>query len=361
MTPAQSEPARPNLNKLDPEVRAYIEHLEAQIEHLHDTSSPVDSPDRLRSQKLAPESAPPAEPPTTINLVTATTSGLAKRTPRHLYTLQRRGGMGIFDLEAPDEDPPALLTLADLDQTLLLVTDQARAFRLPVSAIPETPVRARGASILAKIDLYPGERLAAMLPEQAQGYLTLLSQSGLVRMLRHHVFGEYMRPGTSLYDAQKAGPLAGASWTPGDGDLFIATRSGRAIRFQERMISPQGTLGIRLSGDDVPIGITPVNADSRVFLLGADGLGTIRLMSGFAPNKAPGAGGKIALKNEHLVCALNVDDQMDIFIITKLSKLIRFKVAEIPPKEGVVQGVICLTLRADQPVAVALNPIPTVL
>ena len=37
-----------------------------------------------------------------------------------------------------------------------------------------------------------------------------------------------------------------------------------------------------------------VRADGGVFLLGADGQGTVRLMSGFAANKAPAAAGKVA-------------------------------------------------------------------
>jgi DNA gyrase subunit A len=84
-----------------------------------------------------------------------------------------------------------------------------------------------------------------------------------------------------------------------------------------------------------------------VFLLGDDGKGTIRHMSGFRSNKSPGAGGKVALKADKLVAALSVKDQDDIFIISKLSKIIRFQAVEIPVKEGTVQGVICMSLRAD--------------
>lgn len=93
-----------------------------------------------------------------------------------------------------------------------------------------------------------------------------------------------------------------------------------------------------------------------MFLLGANGRGTIRMMSGFADNKAPGAGGKISMDTPRLICALNVDDQQDIFIITRISKIIRFRVDEVPSKEGVVHGVTCISLRADEPVAVVRNP-----
>jgi DNA gyrase/topoisomerase IV subunit A len=91
-------------------------------------------------------------------------------------------------------------------------------------------------------------------------------------------------------------------------------------------------------------------------MLGADGLGTVRLMSGFSANKAPGGGGKIALKTDELVGAVAVEEGDDLFALSRLSKLIRFVADEVPAKEGVVQGVRCMTLRADVAVAVAASP-----
>jgi DNA gyrase subunit A len=354
---------RPNLKNLAPQVRAYIEYLETELERLQSTQTTPHSVQQTRQKTDKPTEDVniPKEPPTTINVITATKSGLAKRTPRHLYTTQRRGGMGIFDLASPDDQPPAILSLADQSQSLLLLTDQARAFRLPANAIPETPVRGKGQSITVKLGFASGENLAVITPIQAQGYLALISQSGAVRLLRHHVFGEYMKPGTSLYDFQKFGPLSSACWTPGDSDLFIATSSGRAIRFSEKLVPPRGAQGIRLTPGDQAVSITAIFPYSSVFILGADGKGTVRLMSGFSPNKAPGAGGKTAFKTDRLITALNVDEQQDLFVVTQLGKIIRFRVDEVPPKDGVVQGVTCISLRNDEPVAAAINPSPNTL
>jgi hypothetical protein len=79
-------------------------------------------------------------------------------------------------------------------------------------------------------------------------------------------------------------------------------------------------------------------------------------MSGFAANKAPGGGGKTAMKTDHLISALAVEPADDIFALSRLSKLIRFRAGEVPAKEGVVQGVNCMALRADECVAVAASP-----
>lgn len=339
---------RPDLSKVDPSILDYIESLESELERLQGLPSSGGNEDETPLQESS-------EPPTTIQVITATAGGFAKRTPRHLYSRQRRGGMGIFDLDIPDELAPTILAIADQGHTILLLTSLGRAFQIPLSTILEGPVRSRGASIVSKLKFAPEETLVALLPVQAQGYLAAVSQRGMVRMLRHHVFGDYMKPGMAIYDFKSFGALAAVCWSPGDCDLLIATREGRAIRFSDKLVPPQGCLGIRLTETDLPVAITPVYDDSGVFLLGADGRGTIRDMRGFNPNKAPGAGGKSAIANEEVIAAQVLGPNDDIFIISRLSKIIRFRAEEVPVKEGVVQGVNCMSFRADSAVAVVIS------
>lgn len=335
---------RPDLSQVAPDIRSYIEALEAEL-------------DRLRGQASRPmqrePSLEPSEPPTTINVITVSKSGLAKRTPRHLYARQRRAGMGIFDLETPEDDPPAHLVVADEAHDLLIITDQARVFRLPVSDLPESPVRSRGQNLNERLPLHPGETIAIILPRQTQGYLVLVSQTGQVRRLRHHLFRELLGPGTAVYDIREIGPPAVGCWTSGEDELFIASRQGRAIRFGEQQVPTKGCLGLRLNPDDAVVAVTGVRPESGVFLLSADGKGIIREMSGFSPNKAPGSGGKAALKTDHLAGALAVAPEADLFIISRLSKIIRFQAAEVSTTEGVVQGVHCIGLRSDEVVTVS--------
>jgi DNA gyrase subunit A len=340
---------RPNLSQVSEEVRNYIVSLEAEIEHIK--REPYTG--KKNSESIS--GIANLEPPTTVNVITATSSGIVKRTPRHLYSTQRRGGMGIFDMEVPESSIPSLLQLADESSTLLVVTEHAKSYRLPVKTIPMKEIRDKGVSIHENIKSDNIEIISTILPIQAQGFFVIMSRTGMVRKLRHHIFGDFMKPGTSLYDPSIFGPVAAACWISGDEDIFIAARSGRAIRFSSKTIPPQGCLGIRLSENDEAIAITPAFQNSKVLLLTADGLGTIRLMHGFNPNKSPGAGGKIAMKTSHLISAVNIDDVDDIFIISKQSKIIRFSSDEIPQKDGVVQGVNCMSFRGDEAVAVAVN------
>ncbi len=339
---------RPNLNHVDPVIQAYIKALESELEQLRQKKKRSSSPTPVSSLELS-------EPPTTLNVITVSGSGQAKRTPRHLYLRQRRGGMGIFDLESAQDDPPAMLTIADESQDLLLLTNQARLFRLPVKSLPESPIRSRGQSLTESLALKDNERLALILPHQRQGYLVIVTEKGQVRRQRYHFFGDNMSPGNLLYDFKTLGSPAAACWTSGQHDLFIATRQGRAIRFEEQKVPFKGCLGIRLSNNDAVAAVTEVKSNGGVFLINADGKGTTRLMGGFNPNKVPGAGGKVAIKTDQLIGAVAIDEGDDIFIISRLSKIIRFQAVEVPAKEGVVQGVHCMALRADETVAVVCS------
>jgi DNA gyrase subunit A len=338
---------RPDLSSIDPQILAYIEYLEAELARLQAGS-------RSRSRSVPAEPAEPSEPPTTDCLVTMSKNGAIKRTYRHLYTRQRRGGMGIFDLDTPEDDPPTFMTLADESADLLFITDFGRGYRSPVNALPATQIRERGQNASDLLNLQSDENVKVMLPAKDEGYLAVLSERGYVRLLRHNYLGEKMRPGTPLFDVGRFGPVAAGSWTTGEDELFIATKQGKGIRFREKMVHANGSLGIRLArGDDV-VAVTGVTEDSGVLLIGADGKGTIRLMEGFAANKAPGSGGKTAMKTDHLIGSMTIKERDDIFVISRLSKVIRFQAIEIPPKTGVVQGVNCMALRADEVTALTV-------
>jgi DNA gyrase subunit A len=342
---------RPDLSNVDQSVIAYIEFLEKKtgIRQARSMSSVEDSVE-LAADRAS--EALPAEHETTVNVITFSRSGLAKRTYRHLYSRQHRGGMGVFGLDIDLPDVPTVVSAAEDNQNLLLFTNRSRVFRLSLNAIPSTPVYDKGSLSTERFNFEPDEYLVAVLPEQARGYVALASENGRVRCLRHHLFGEHMRPGTALFNHVEFGPLAGACWTPGEAELFIVTEQGIGIRFAEKSISPQGDQGVRLSGDDHVVGIASIYADSGVFILGADGRGTIRQMSGFAPNKTPGGSGKIAFKSNKVVGAVTIEPNDDLFLISHLGKMIRFPASEVPPTEGVVQGVNCMGLRGDEVVAV---------
>jgi DNA gyrase/topoisomerase IV subunit A len=341
---------RPDLSGISDEILAYIESLENNIA----------ASASGRSRRASAVNLEPSEPPTTINIITISLSGKLKRTGRHHYPRQRRAGMGIFDLETPEDDPPLFLISADQSEQLLLLGKDGRGYHLAVSDIPETAVRAKGTPIEALITGLESNSIRWVGRLTDQGQLAMTSERGYIRMLRHHYVGQNLRQGAQLLDVGRFGDLASAGWCrPNEDEVFIGTRKGLGIRFRSRLVHPNGSLGIRLDRDDEVVAVTGSHENGQIFLMGSGGKGTVRNMAGFRANKAPGAGGKTALKTELLIAACSVQVGDDIFIASQLSKLIRFKADEIPPKDGVVQGVNLMALRADDVIAACTSPAPT--
>jgi DNA gyrase subunit A len=289
-----------------------------------------------------------------VQVITISRLGQIKRTPRHFYGRQRRGGMGVFDLQMGEDDGPQVVTLADASDRLLLFSDLGRGFRLEVSNLPEEDVRARGASLRTLLPLQDEERIVAALPARGGAHVILASERGWVRRVRSSFFAGALIPGTSFHETNQGGPLAAACWSPGDADLFIVTRQGLAIRFSESQVSGRtGALGLRVAAGDAVVGVTPVYEQGGAFIADAAGQGTIRLMTGFRPNKSPGAAGKQAMKSEEVIGTAAVSPEDDLFLISRLGKMIRFSAGDVPAKESAVQGVNCMSLRADATVALA--------
>jgi DNA gyrase subunit A len=342
---------RPDLSNVNPTILAYIEYLEKKA-GIRQQTAMRERDDELYAMPEHSAEPLPAENETGFNVISVSKDGYSKRTLRHLYTRQHRGGMGVFGMDLSGDDEPILMAGVEENQNLLIFTNRARVFRLPLHAIVQDQVNARGGPIGERFGLERDEHMIALLPEQAKGYVALATEGGRVRCLRHHLFGEHMRPGTEMFKYNEVGPLASVCWTNGDADLLLLTQDGMGIRFGEKSISPQGDMGIRLGSNDKVVAITPVYPDSLVFICSADGRGTLRQMTGFAANKSAGGSGKIAIKSNKVVGATVVETNDDLFVVSRLGKVIRFPSSEVPPTEGVVQGVNCMGLRGDEVVAI---------
>ncbi len=337
---------RPNLDNVDDKIRGYIEYLEGRL-----------LSGRARKPAETRPTLEPSEPETTINIITLSADLNIKRTPRHLYIRQRRSGIGVLDVETDEETQPIVLCEADANDDILIVSEEGRIFRIPVAKISEVDRRERGAAVGDLIRLKPSERVVALLPADGGLYVNLISERGRVRHIRKTYLSPSMTQGIRYHNISEGGYVTSACWSSGGDDLFIATRNGLGIRFSEKQVPNTGVLGMRVAPDDSTIAIATTSEDGGILVIGHDGKGSIRLMKGFRKNKAPGAGGKVALKTDRLVGVQSVESGNDVFIVSQMGKMIRFSADEIPSKTGVVQGVNCMTLRADAVAAVTVSQV----
>jgi DNA gyrase subunit A len=337
---------RPDLSNISPDVRAYIEALEAEL-----LTYQASQPSRRRSADNEP-----AEPPTTQQIITISQRGVAKRTARHLYGRQRRSGIGVFDLVVDEHDFPAHIAVADENERLLLFSNLGRVFPIAVADIHQTEeLRAPGESLTDRFAFHGNEHLVGALPAEGGQYVILASQRGWVQRVAASYVGKSLIPGMSFHDVKQGGQITAVTWTNGSDEIFLATQQAQGIRFRETQVPARGgCLGLRVEPGDEVVAVASVTESSGVFVVGHDGKGTIRQMSGFRLNKAPGAGGKTIFKADQLIGAVTVQENDDIFILAQGGKMIRFKASEVPPKEGVVQGVNCMEVRNDVVTAVAV-------
>ncbi len=335
---------KPDLTGVRAEVAAYIEYLEGELEK---NSRPKSS----RSSGASTVSEP-TEPETTVQVITISQNGMIKRTPRHLYARQKRAGMGVFELDLPEDDRPAKIIVADEQSELIALTNFARVYKIPVSDIHSGAVRAKGAplaDLYRRFGMHEKEHVVTYLAGSGN-QIAILTEKGYA-ITRNKNF---LKNGAILYDVNSIQPPMAACWSTGQDELFVGTKRGLAIRFSTKQVSSKGSSAIRIDAGDELLGIAAVEPDGGVLLVSDDGRGTIRLMEGFRPNKSPGGGGKVALKAENMVGMATADPADDIFIASGLSKMIRFNAGDIPAKTGAVQGVHLMSLRADEVSAVGI-------
>lgn len=342
---------RPDLSAVAPEVISYIEQLEADITRLQAMAE-----DGRRTPR-AQVSFEPSEPPTTINILTISQQGLIKRTPRHLYARQRRSGMGIFDLDVAEGDQPQFLVSSDESAGVVLITNQGRVFRIDTNGLSESAVRDKGEPLKNIFPLRDGEAITIAMSDEGGSQVIIVTDRGQLRRYAGHHFNQNLQQGMEIFSVQDVGIPVASCWTSGAMELFIATSQGRAIRFAEKLVPVRGCLGMRVEMGDEIVSIAAAPEDGAVFMATDEGKGTIRLLSGFSANKAPGSGGKTAMKTDALIGAMGVNTGDDLFIISEQGKIIRFQADEVPAKEGVVQGVNCMALRADSCVAMVTSSV----
>lgn len=300
--------------------------------------------------------------PADVLVITLTSRGLAKCTPLNDYSTQRRGGIGVFDIQTAREDAVTHLLVAHSRASLLLLSNRGRAFHLPVEALPLTEVRGRGASLPERLLFSEGEQITAVLAlDEADPRTTVLiaSESGWLRAIHRHYVGPRLQPGTLLSDPRRGGAPAALTLSHGTDDVLLVLRSGLGYRFPARLAGHEGVRGIQTRPHDrVAAVVSVASDDDEVLLVTADGQGTRRQMSGFAANKSAGGQGKVIIKSEAVAAAVTVAAAAEALCISGLAKIIRFAVEEVPAKSGNVQGVAVLDTRGDAVTAAAAISAP---
>ena len=183
--------------------------------------------------------------------VTISHTGYVKRTPIDDIRAQRRGGKGKAGMLTRDEDVVASLFISSNHQTLLCFSNMGHVFEVKVYELPELPLRSRGKHFASLVKLSEGERIVSVLPikEFKEGFfIVCCTQFGYVKKTDLMAYSNVRASGIIALKLDEGDSLVSCAITSGQNEILIATRWGKAIRFNEDEIRPMGRASRGVTG-----------------------------------------------------------------------------------------------------------------
>jgi DNA gyrase subunit A len=204
--------------------------------------------------------------------VTVSHQGYLKRTPISIYRQQRRGGTGRTGMKTREEDFVSQLIIDSTHAYLLCFTNTGRVYWLKVYEIPDVGAAGKGKSMQSLLDLQPGENVKAILPirdlEEEGKFIFFATRNGTVKKTPLKDFSNVMARGIIAIAIDKDDDLVSAGLTNGKQTIFLATRDGMAIRFEEEYDADRNGIGLRPMGRNAA-GNRGISLKKGDYLIGA--------------------------------------------------------------------------------------------
>ena len=289
-------------------------------------------------------------------VITLSNQGYAKRIPIDAYRAQRRGGRGLRGMGTKAEDWVEHLFVASTHDYLMVFTDRGRCHWVKVWGIPQGSRQARGKPIVNLVDVRPGESVASVVavrkfPEDR--FLLFCTKNGIVKRTPLSAYGNVRAVGIYAAGVREDDELIDVQLTEGDNEVLLATRKGKAIRFQESNARPLGRTafgvrGIRLDEGDEVVGMVVVRRPNATLLVATEhGMGK-RSEIGEYRFQFRGGKGVINLKSSDrtgsVVAVKSVTDDDQLMVITRNGVVNRQNVSGIRVIGRATQGVRLVNL-----------------
>ncbi len=304
-------------------------------------------------------------------VVSITASGYAKRTPLATYRQQRRGGRGVMGMNMKEGDYIEHLHVCSTHDYLLFFTNQGKVYRLKVYELPEGSRASRGRALVNVLPLKEKEKVMSVIPTRdfSEGkYLVFATAQGMVKKTP---FKDYDTPiradGIIAINIRKGDELVRVRMSSGKDDLVMVSKSGHAIRFNEKLARPmgRGTAGVKGmnvsdKGNEV-LSLDVVSSQDKqgeLLVVTENGYGKRTSISEY-PIKGRGGKGvltaKLTAKKGGLAGARVVREGQELIFISQTGMVQRNAVSGISRMGRPTQGVRVMNLKkGDRVSAVAL-------
>ena len=309
-------------------------------------------------------------------VITISHLGYIKRTSLADYRTQNRGGVGMKGSATRDEDFIEHIYVASMHNTMMFFTEKGRCFWLKVYEIPEGTRASKGRAIQNIINIEPDDKVRAYINCKKlndeeyinSNYIIMCTKNGTVKKTKLEAYSRPRTNGINAIEVREGDRLIEAKLTSGAAEIMIATREGKAIRFNETTVrevgrTSIGVRGVSLEGDNEAIGMICIEPDSNedVLVLSANGFGKRTNVEEYRVTNRGGKGVKtinITEKTGELVAIKAVTDDNDLMIINRSGITIRTSIEQIRVAGRATQGVRIINLReGDEIASVAVVPV----
>ncbi len=297
-------------------------------------------------------------------VITSTSLGYIKRmSPEHFHQ-QNRGGKGIKGMQTIENDYIEDLFMTTNHHYVMFFTNQGRIFRIKGYEIPEASRTARGTALVNLLSLQENEKVTATLclrDTNEEKYLILTTKKGVIKKTELSQFANVRKNGMIAITLNEGDQLIEAKLLSEDEEIFLVTKKGMAIEFNEKDVratgrSSMGVRGIRLNAGDEVIGMQKASQGEHFLLVSEKGYGKLTDKSCF---KAQARGGKgircykITEKTGDIVGFKLCDKDRELLLITTEGIMIRINLDKVSVLGRNTSGVKLMDIDKDTDTVIA--------
>ena len=299
-------------------------------------------------------------------VISLTHLGYVKRVPVAEYRTQRRGGKGVTAHKPKEEDFVDNMFVTSTHDDILFFTDKGKVYSIKGYMIPEGQRTARGRAIVNLLQLTEGEKVRAMIPlkENAEGYIVMATQNGLIKKTALSEFSSIRKTGKIAISIVEGDELISVQLSTGEDEIIIASHEGKCIRFSEKDVRPMGrdTQGVKsmtLNSGDIVVDMAVIKEGSEVITMTENGYGKRSEIEDYRMQSRGGKGVKAGVfnaKTGKLVSLKLISESEDIMIITNGGTIIRVAAEDISKIGRDTQGVRVMRIDDSTVKKIAITP-----
>ncbi len=291
-----------------------------------------------------------------MSVITMTHLNYVKRIPLDTYKSQHRGGKGVIGLQMREEDGVKKLFVSSNHSYILFFTTKGKVYRKKTWEIPEAGRNAKGTPIVNLLELEKDEEISAVIPTKSfseNEYLVMVTKYGIIKKTPAEYYNNIRKGGLIAVNLRDNDKLISVFVTTGKNDIFVATRNGISIRFNESDARPlsrtaTGVKAITLTDDDYVIGADVITDDSKLLIVSEKGYGKCTAPEHYRIQSRGGKGlktYKITDRTGYITAAAAVNDSQELIMVSSEGVVIRIKVRDISTVGRVAQGVKLVNLN----------------